>query len=159
MIFRVHRPFGRRPSIFITAVIYPVVKVLRRSGSATGEPGSPAVPAVRWSVGFLREAHGSGDRGCDPDTHRRFEDLPANRLVGGKDPGSRDVPRDSLPIGVGRAGRSGGDEETRTPDPLLAKEMLCQLSYVPVTFAAAKWWAHLDSNQGPRPYQGRALTN
>src|SRR5687768_3610006 len=24
----------------------------------------------------------------------------------------------------------GGDEETRTPDPLLAKEMLCQLSYV-----------------------------
>ncbi len=28
-------------------------------------------------------------------------------------------------------GGSGGDEETRTPDPLLAKEMLCQLSYVP----------------------------
>ena len=27
----------------------------------------------------------------------------------------------------------GGDEETRTPDPLLAKEMLCQLSYVPVS--------------------------
>jgi hypothetical protein len=28
-------------------------------------------------------------------------------------------------------GEDGGDEETRTPDPLLAKEMLCQLSYVP----------------------------
>jgi hypothetical protein len=28
-------------------------------------------------------------------------------------------------------GRAGGDEETRTPDPLLAKEMLFQLSYVP----------------------------
>ena len=27
--------------------------------------------------------------------------------------------------------RAGGDEETRTPDPLLAKEMLFQLSYVP----------------------------
>ena len=27
--------------------------------------------------------------------------------------------------------RVGGDEETRTPDPLLAKEMLYQLSYVP----------------------------
>ena len=26
----------------------------------------------------------------------------------------------------------GGDEETRTPDPLLAKEMLFQLSYVPL---------------------------
>jgi hypothetical protein len=30
---------------------------------------------------------------------------------------------------------SGGDEETRTPDPLLAKEMLFQLSYVPEPFA------------------------
>jgi hypothetical protein len=31
------------------------------------------------------------------------------------------------------AGRpqGGGDEETRTPDPLLAKETLCRLSYVP----------------------------
>ena len=28
--------------------------------------------------------------------------------------------------------KSGGDEETRTPDPLLAKEMLFQLSYVPL---------------------------
>ena len=33
--------------------------------------------------------------------------------------------------GLSRRGGVGGDEETRTPDPLLAKEMLCQLSYVP----------------------------
>ena len=33
--------------------------------------------------------------------------------------------------GAGCRERSGGDEETRTPDPLLAKEMLYQLSYVP----------------------------
>ncbi len=32
----------------------------------------------------------------------------------------------------GRGLRSGGDEETRTPDPLLAKEMLFRLSYVPL---------------------------
>ena len=51
----------------------------------------------------------------------------------------------------------GGDEETRTPDPLLAKEMLCQLSYVPV--AGVRWWAFLDSNQRPLPYQGSALTS
>ncbi len=31
---------------------------------------------------------------------------------------------------------AGGDEETRTPDPLLAKEMLFQLSYVPVRLAS-----------------------
>ena len=30
-----------------------------------------------------------------------------------------------------RSDGGGGDEETRTPDPLLAKEMLYQLSYVP----------------------------
>ena len=36
-------------------------------------------------------------------------------------------------VEAGAAGRGdGGDEETRTPDPLLAKEMLCQLSYVPL---------------------------
>ena len=35
-------------------------------------------------------------------------------------------PRSSVALASG-----GGDEETRTPDPLLAKEMLCQLSYVP----------------------------
>ena len=50
----------------------------------------------------------------------------------------------ALAVGGGREARGygclsglvedgGGDEETRTPDPLLAKEMLCQLSYVPVT--------------------------
>ena len=54
-------------------------------------------------------------------------------------------------------GESGGDEETRTPDPLLAKEMLCQLSYVPLP--RAMWWAFLDSNQRPLPYQGSALTS
>ena len=51
----------------------------------------------------------------------------------------------------------GGDEETRTPDPLLAKEMLYQLSYVPRLLT--EWWAFLDSNQRPLPYQGSALTS
>ena len=57
--------------------------------------------------------------------------------------------------------RGGGDEETRTPDPLLAKEMLSQLSYVPLPTIAlsGRWWAFLDSNQRPLPYQGSALTS
>jgi hypothetical protein len=59
---------------------------------------------------------------------------------------------------VGAGGSSGGgDEETRTPDPLLAKEMLYQLSYVPAP--GGEWWAILDSNQRPLPYQGSALTS
>ena len=66
---------------------------------------------------------------------------------------ARVVPRCS----VDSAGRCGGDEETRTPDPLLAKEMLYQLSYVPAPVWV--WWAFLDSNQRPLPYQGSALTS
>ena len=59
-----------------------------------------------------------------------------------------------------RQSKVGGDEETRTPDPLLAKEMLFQLSYVPVlSVGGGRWWAFLDSNQRPLPYQGSALTS
>ena len=66
----------------------------------------------------------------------------------------------------------GGAKETRTPDPLLAKEVLYQLSYGPDSGCAAfgraatalsvqgeRWWAFLDSNQRPLPYQGSALTS
>ena len=50
----------------------------------------------------------------------------------------------------------GGDDRSRTGDPLLAKQVLSQLSYIPnVPF----WWAFLGSNQGPRAYQARALAS
>ena len=61
-----------------------------------------------------------------------------------------------------RVKRGGGDEGTRTPDPLLAKEVLSQLSYIPAGPMLAdrwEWWAFLDSNQRPLPYQGSALTS
>ena len=77
------------------------------------------------------------------DTRRRLEDLP--RPSDDQRRGSSVVPgstRGSSVLGeCGLAqerilrfgsGSGGGDEETRTPDPLLAKEMLCQLSYVPL---------------------------
>jgi hypothetical protein len=79
------------------------------------------------------------------DTRRRLEDLPRSRL--GTAPRFSVVPGSTrclqlsdwcglaqdriLRCGSRRLG-DGGDEETRTPDPLLAKEMLCQLSYVPL---------------------------
>ena len=85
-----------------------------------------------------------------PDEPAEAEPSPSDPLVGGlpwkgrtRINGSK---RDLIPEGwsscfgdgtrtvrlrVDGAGSSGGDEETRTPDPLLAKEMLCQLSYVP----------------------------
>jgi hypothetical protein len=62
--------------------------------------------------------------------------------------------------------RPGGAYRDRTGDLLLAKQVLSLLSYVPTLTASRQlgngsgvWWAHLDLNQGPRPYQGRALTN
>src|SRR5439155_3682336 len=104
------------------------------------------------------------------ETHRRLEARPqAVAATAGSSSRSPGSTRYSLPcwssnavvvpLSAGSAG-SGGDEETRTPDPLLAKEMLSQLSYVPRTLAASggRWWAFLDSNQRPLPYQGSALT-
>ena len=76
---------------------------------------------------------------------------------------------------------SGGDDRTRTDNPLLAKQVLSQLSYVPkfqivcsansakhpqyntkISFAYLTYriqWSRQDSNLGPRRYQRRALTN
>ena len=50
----------------------------------------------------------------------------------------------------------GGDDRSRTGDPLLAKQVLSQLSYIPNSLF---WWAFLGSNQGPRAYQARALAS
>ena len=72
--------------------------------------------------------------------------------------------------------RVGGAERIRTADPLLAKQMLSQLSYSPngcegnVRRAEGRtnrrgdpqlvrWWAWIELNYRPRAYQARALTN
>ena len=49
----------------------------------------------------------------------------------------------------------GGDNRARTDDPLLAKQVLSQLSYAPFLLA---WWVWMDSNHRPPPYQDDALT-
>ena len=40
----------------------------------------------------------------------------------------------------------GGDEENRTPDPLLAKQVLSQLSYTPIFL----WRSERKSSGGPK---------
>ena len=56
----------------------------------------------------------------------------------------------------------GGAAGIRTPDLRRARAALSQLSYGPLIGTRfpppMPRWARLDSNQGPRPYQGRALT-
>ena len=63
----------------------------------------------------------------------------------------------------------GGAERDRTADPLLAKQVLSQLSYSPVKLRVGHrasepwspyhWWARVDSNYRPHAYQACALTN
>ena len=127
-------PSASRPAVFDLrfTVIYPVVKVRRRSGSASWL--APLAPTVRWSVGSWWSARIRGPAWI-PTRVDGSEDLPANRRswCGIRSLGMG--PRDLLVSDRVGCAKSGGDEETRTPDPLLAKEMLCQLSYVPVTSA------------------------
>ena len=128
---------NRRSSIYCRT--YPVGKVRPEGLADAGEPA--AVPAIRWSVASSSGGHGSGarrfrvltrDDGSRTFSNRRrtsFWVYP--RVVSGMDPSS------SVLVVCGLAQErflpeGGGDEETRTPDPLLAKEMLCQLSYVPI---------------------------
>jgi hypothetical protein len=66
--------------------------------------------------------------------------------------------------------QTGGAGRDRTDDPLLAKQVLSQLSYSPSSvrrfyrpaFAPPGrlgWWVWMDSNHRPPPYQDGALTN
>ena len=62
---------------------------------------------------------------------------------------------------------TGGGERVRTDDPLLAKQVLSQLSYTPVlpvgalrvTAKRQGWWAREDLNLRPHAYQACALTS
>ena len=57
----------------------------------------------------------------------------------------------------------GGAKRDRTADPLLARQVLSQLSYGPIFLSRQgprpAYWALVDSNHRPHPYQGCALTN
>ena len=55
----------------------------------------------------------------------------------------------------------GGGDRTRTDDPLLAKQVLSQLSYTPKSRLGNEehWWAREDLNLRPHAYQACALTS
>jgi hypothetical protein len=52
-------------------------------------------------------------------------------------------------------GFSGGADRDRTGGLLVANQALSQLSYSPTI----KWWAWVELNYRPHPYQGCALAN
>ena len=117
-----------------SADIYPVVKVLPLAGSRRNlvDP-VPSDPLVGGALPTDQRS----DVGIDTRTTARFRRAAVSTALALElDGASR--PAIHLLSGAcqasgssSRFARSGGDEETRTPDPLLAKEMLCQLSYVP----------------------------
>ena len=162
-----------KSKISIYCRTYPVVKVRSLAepprspacaGSAPSDPlvgGLPRRTRIRGpdQVGLTRD---DGSRTSprtavviavvDPRVVPGFD--PSSSVIGVVLPCAGDRP----PLGC--SPRDGGDEESRTPDLLLAKETLCQLSYVPpLRTGEWKWWAFLDSNQRPLPYQGSALTS
>ena len=80
----------------------------------------------------------SGKRPGNPEIKARYESLVGN---GFGNSNVQSVARDSKKESVVRGGgrylsgtedSSGGAEEARTPDPLLAKQVLSQLSYSPL---------------------------
>ena len=108
----------RNRRFFISAEHYPVVKVrptgvdLRRS--------------MRTSVVAQRSA------GRWPAGGRQGTDQSIDGGSGARTPWVMSLPRVVPSSSIGDLpDAGGGDEETRTPDPLLAKETLYQLSYVP----------------------------
>ena len=65
-----------------------------------------------------------------------------------------------LPPAVHPVSEAYGGDGARTRNLRLAKPALSQLSYTPdISWNRDPMWTHVDSNHGPRPYQGRALTN
>jgi hypothetical protein len=107
----------RNRRFFISAEHYPVVKV-RPEESGPDRPMRTSTVAQR-SAGRWPATGQDTDQGLDRRPGKRA------RYVGMCLGWSRALRFAAL------AGKAGGDEETRTPDPLLAKETLCQLSYVP----------------------------
>ena len=112
----------RRNRRFIqSAETYPVVKVRRTPRRAPHDGHDRSRSAAQRSAGQWPATSGKDtDQGLDAG-----HEVPVGRVMGfrGWDP--------SCSVCDRRWDGGGGDEETRTPDPLLAKEMLYQLSYVP----------------------------
>ena len=146
----------------VSTVTYPVVKVRPLARSRRRRPCRLVSQrsAGRWARVELtdqgiRSGRNMGRRLEDQPSNRRLRTFLGPEVIPGSTRAMQFVVVRPRSGGVLRiADRAGGDEETRTPDPLLAKETLCRLSYVPEV-----WWAFLDSNQRPLPYQGSALTS
>ena len=111
-----------------SAETYPVVKVRHGPTFVSLRPACLSARPFQRSAG--RWANPTDQRNDELQTQKRRLDCRA-ALVWGFAPRYSFVGAVAAWSRVFRSARDGGDEETRTPDPLLAKEMLCQLSYVP----------------------------
>jgi hypothetical protein len=89
-------------------------------------------------------------------TSSAFHDLASTRFLG-----MAGTPASKAPVGTD----TGGADRDRTGDPLLAKQVLSQLSYGPKSLVNQRqpmgqnWWAREDLNFRPHAYQARALTS
>ena len=80
----------------------------------------------------------NGKRAWNPEIKARYESLVGNGFGNSNAQSvAKDSKKDSVVGGagtylLGTEDNSGGAEEARTPDPLLAKQVLSQLSYSPL---------------------------
>ena len=66
----------------------------------------------------------------------------------------------SVPAGVATSTQNYAIvKEHPAGDPAGPVPAACAAGSLSRSRAVSQWWACLESNQGPRPYQGRALTN
>ncbi len=116
-----------------------LVKVRDPGGSADRPGASPSSDPLVGGLELLEDT----DQGITPGRHTNDGSDPSRRLGQRGRESLRGLPDlQFLRVDLkqcfdphyvsGRRRGGGGDEETRTPDPLLAKEMLFQLSYVPL---------------------------
>ena len=145
------------------------LKDLGRSDFAIPQPG------LRQGGAVGTRSHGSPTNGAPrdaPEPDSQFERTDANKP---SHPGRRrhhqPTPKPLQPEVIkmlaeyqsslrrakqpGTRPRKDGGERVRTDDPLLAKQVLSQLSYTPTIV----WWAREDLNLRPHAYQACALTS
>ena len=79
---------------------------------------------------------------------QRYDELVANTFANTspESVNKRDTQNNEITSELGSRRGFGGAEEARTPDPLLAKQVLSQLSYSPITWPKPQFIGWVNKN-------------
>jgi hypothetical protein len=113
---------------------------------------------IELYLAFTRQRYGKDSREAErirADAREAVTPCPTYLIAGGL---LTDPVDDLSQVEVFRRDKNGGDERTRTADPLRAKQVLYQLSYVPeqALKLPSAWKSHLIASQALE-FQARTL--